>query len=325
MRVVEISQFGGPQVLKLGTRPLVEPGYGEVLIRVDAAGVNRPDVMQRKGLYPPPPGTSEIPGLEVAGQVCAVGDGVEADRLGQDVCALVGGGGYAEYCLAHHGHCLPIPKNFEMVQAAALPECLFTVWTNVFDRGKLIGGESILIHGGSSGIGTMAIQLACYFGARVFTTAGSLEKCNICEELGAEVAINYRKQDFQEVVMEVTSNRGVNVVLDMVGGGYIKRNIAVLAKNGRLISIAFLQGSKVEIDLTPVLLKWLTITGSTLRPRSIGEKEEIAKSVYENVWPLLESKKVIPQIHATFSLSEAFRAHELMESSEHIGKIVLLP
>jgi len=324
MKVVEISKYGGPGVLIVARRALPVPKHGEVLIQVVAAGVNRPDVMQRKGLYPPPSGASDIPGLEIAGRICAIGGGVNSGKMGKKVCALVAGGGYAEYCVASEGHCLPVPQSLDLIEAAALPECLFTVWTNVFDRGKLVGGESILIHGGSSGIGTMAIQLASHFGARVFTTAGSREKCQFCDELGVERSINYREEDFEAVLQNITENRGVDVILDMVGGAYIQKNLSLLGKNGRLISIAFLEGSKVELDLTPMLLKWLTISGSTLRPRSVAEKEEIAKAVYQHVWPLIEVGKVTPKIHATFPLSDASKAHALMESSEHSGKIVLL-
>ena len=324
MKVVEISEYGGPGVLTVGRRALPVPKRGEVLIQVVAAGVNRPDIMQRKGLYPPPSGASDLPGLEVAGRICAIGGGVNSGKMGEEVCALVTGGGYAEYCVASEGHCLPVPENLDLIEAAALPECLFTVWTNVFDRGKLVGGESILIHGGSSGIGTMAIQLASHFGARVFATAGSQEKCRFCDELGVERSINYREEDFQSVLQKITGNKGVDVILDMVGGAYVQKNLALLGKNGRLISIAFLEGSKVELDLTPVLLKWLTISGSTLRPRSVAEKEEIAKAVYQYVWPLVEVGKVRPKIYTTFPLSEASKAHALMESSEHSGKIILL-
>ena len=324
MKVAEISKYGGPGVLTAGKQALPVPKRGEVLIQVVAAGVNRPDIMQRKGFYPPPLGASDLPGLEVSGRICAIGDGVNLGKMGEKVCALVAGGGYAEYCVANEGHCLPLPQNIDFIQGAALPECLFTVWTNVFDRGKLVGGESILIHGGSSGIGTMAIQLASHFGARVFTTAGSREKCQFCDQLGAERSINYREEDFEAVLQEVTENRGVDVILDMVGGEYVKKNLALLGKNGRLVSIAFLEGAKVELDLTPVLLKWLTISGSTLRPRSVAEKEEIAKAVYQYVWPLVEAGKVMPKIHTTFPLSHASKAHALMESSKHLGKIVLL-
>ncbi len=324
MRAVEISQFGGPEVLVVGGRSLPRPGPGEVLIQVVAAGVNRPDIMQRSGLYPPPPGASDLPGLEVSGHICEIGDGVSTEMLGQEVCALVGGGGYAEYCVANVGHCLPVPSGLDMIESAALPECVFTVWTNLFDRGKLVAGESILIHGGSSGIGTVAIQLASHFGARVFTTAGSAEKCAVCQELGAEHSINYKEENFQSELRELIGDDGVDVILDMVGGDYVAKNLSLLGKNGRLILLAFLEGAKVELDLTPILVKWLTISGSTLRPRSVSEKEEIANAVKQHVWPLLEAGKVSPKIHTTFPLSEASKAHALMESSEHIGKIVLL-
>ena len=323
MPVVEIVRQGKTRVLMGATRPLPEPDFGEVLIRVAAAGVNRPDVMQRKGLYPPPAGASDLPGLEVAGEVVALGPGVQKLELSDKVCALVPGGGYAGFCVAYAEHCLPVPKEFTMVQAAAIPECFFTVWTNVFDRGQLKAGESILIHGGSSGIGTTAIQLAAHFGARVLATAGSAEKCAACERLGAEVAINYHDEDFVEIAKQFTGGLGVDLILDMVGGDYIKRNIEALRQNGRMISIAFLQGSKVEIDFMPVLRKWLTITGSTLRPRSVAEKQKIAEQLFESVWPLLETGKVKPEIAEVFPLNDAEKAHELMEASTHIGKIVL--
>ena len=323
MKVVEISKFGGPDVLTIAERELPIPNAGEVLIRVSAAGINRPDIMQRKGLYPPPPGASDIPGLEVAGEICAVGNGVGPDKRGQSVCALVSGGGYAEYCLAHIGHCLVVPHRLTMAEAAALPECAFTVWTNIFERGKLASGESILIHGGSSGIGTLAIQLASHFGARVFATAGSSDKCRVCEELGAEYAINYKKENYKQEMSRLLKDEGLDVILDMVGGDYIEQNLSLLRKNGRLVLIAFLGGSSVKLDLSPVLLKWLTITGSTLRPRTLVEKEAVARAVEQNVWPLVEAGKVNPIIFKKFPLSEAPKAHSLMESSEHIGKIVL--
>ncbi|PPR18751.1 MAG: Quinone oxidoreductase 1 [Alphaproteobacteria bacterium MarineAlpha9_Bin7] len=323
MQVIEIVGHGKPDVLVLGQRTLPRPGYGEVLIKVAAAGVNRPDIMQRMGLYPPPDGASDLPGLEVAGEIAEIGPGVTSLKTTDKVCALVAGGGYAAYCLAHAEHCLPIPNGLNMTEAAGLPECFFTVWTNVFDRGALRAGESILIHGGSSGIGTTAIQLAAHFGARVFATAGTQEKCEACEGLGAEKAINYRDDDFVAVVQELTGGQGVNLVLDMVGGGYVKRNIEVLSQNGRMVLIAFLDGAKMEIDMMPVLRKWLKITGSTLRPRSVAEKQEIAEKLYQKVWPLLASGKIRPQISATFPLAEAYKAHELMESGHHIGKIVL--
>ena len=323
MAVMEIVGTGKSGTLVSGERAVPQPGYGEVLISVQAAGVNRPDIMQRMGLYPPPEGASDLPGLEVAGQIVAVGPGVSSLQLGDQVCALVAGGGYAAYCLAHAEHCLPIPGDFTMIEAASLPECFFTVWTNVFDRGGLRAGEGFLVHGGSSGIGTTAIQLAAHFGARVFATAGSKEKCQACERLGAERAINYLEEDFAEIVRGLTGGRGVDVILDMVGGSYINRNIDALSQNGRLVLIAFLEGSKVDVDLMPVLRKWLTISASTLRPRSVAEKYFIAESLRERVWPLLETGKIRPEIGAIFPLGDAGKAHKLMESSHHIGKIVL--
>lgn len=322
MTAIEIREPGGPEVLAPGQRPTPQPGAGEVLIEVAAAGVNRPDVLQRVGGYPPPPGASDIPGLEVAGRIVALGDGVSEWQLGDSVTALVAGGGYAEYCTAPAAQCLPIPRGLDMVQAAALPETFYTVWTNVFDRGRLAAGESLLIHGGSSGIGTTAIQLARAFGARVFVTAGSAEKCQACEKLGAERAINYREEDFVAVIKELTGD-GVNVVLDMVGGDYIKRNIKALAPDGRLCFIAFLGGSKAEVDFLPVMLNRITISGSTLRPRSVAFKAAIAQNLKEKVWPLIESGTIKPVVHQTFPLAEAAEAHRLMESSGHIGKIVL--
>lgn len=288
-----------------------------------AAGINRPDVLQRTGGYPPPPGASDIPGLEIAGEVVALGPDVTSLKPGDQVTALVTGGGYAEYCVAPAAQCLPIPKGFTAVQAAALPETFFTVWTNVFDRGALKPGEALLVHGGSSGIGTTAIQLASRMGARVFATAGSAEKCKACEDLGAERGINYRDEDFVAIAKELTGGKGVNVVLDMVGGSYVQRNISALAPDGRLCYIAFLGGSKAEVNLAPVMLKRITISGSTLRARSIEFKAEIAQNLRKTVWPLLESGEVAPVIHQTFPLREASKAHEMMESSTHIGKIVL--
>ncbi len=323
MTAIEIPEPGGPEALVPTTRPVPEPGAGEVLIKVAAAGVNRPDVMQRQGGYPPPPGASDIPGLEIAGAVAALGPGVTGLKAGDQVLALVTGGGYAEYCAAPVAQCLPVPKGLDLKEAAAIPETFFTVWTNVFDRGGLQAGESLLVHGGSSGIGTTAIQLAHAFGARVFTTAGSAEKCKACESLGAERAINYREEDFVEVVKEATGNAGVNVVLDMVGGDYIQRNIKALAPDGRLCYIAFLGGSKAEVDFLPMMLKRITISGSTLRARSVEFKAEIAQNLKKNVWPLIEAGTVKPILHETFPLAEAAAAHRLMESSAHIGKIVL--
>jgi putative PIG3 family NAD(P)H quinone oxidoreductase len=294
-----------------------------VLIRVAAAGVNRPDVMQRRGLYPPPPGASDLPGLEVAGIVESLGEGVTEWRVGDRVCALVSGGGYATLCVAPAPQCLPVPAGMDLVTAAAIPETFFTVWTNVFDRGRLRSGETALFHGGSSGIGTTAIQLASARGARVLATAGSDEKCRACERLGAERAINYRTEDFVDVVKQLTKGRGVDLILDIVGGDYIPRDLASLALEGRLVVIGFMGGDTATIDFRRVLGRRLTITGSTLRPRSVAEKGEIAAALRKEVWPLLENGKVKPLIYRTFPLGDAASAHRLMESSEHVGKIVL--
>jgi NADPH2:quinone reductase len=324
MNAIEIAGFGGPDVLKPAKRPVPRPGPGEVLIEVAAAGVNRPDVLQRQGGYRPPLGASDILGLESAGRIVALGADVTGWRLGDSVCALVAGGGYAEFCTAPAPQCLPIPRGLDATKAAAVPETFFTVWTNVFDRGRLKAGESFLVHGGSSGIGTTAIQLAREFGARVFTTAGSPEKCAACLKLGASRAIDHRREDFVAVVLEATDNKGVDVILDMVGGSYINRNLAVLAIEGRLVQIACLQGGKAEIDVGALYMKRQTLTGSTLRPRSVAEKGAIAKALRANVWPLIEAGKVGPVIFKTFPLAEAAAAHRLMESSSHIGKIVLV-
>ncbi len=323
MRCVEISTPGPPEVLKLAERPDPVAGRGDVLIRVAAAGVNRPDVMQRRGLYPPPPGASDLPGLEVAGIVESLGDGVTEWRVGDRVCALVSGGGYATLCVAPAPQCLPVPAGMDLATAAAIPETFFTVWTNVFDRGRLRAGETALFHGGSSGIGTTAIQLAAARGARVLATAGSDEKCRACEQLGAERAINYRTEDFVDVVKQLTKGRGVDLILDIVGGDYIPRDLASLAVDGRLVVIGFMGGDTATIDFRRVLGRRLTITGSTLRPRSVEEKGEIAAALRREVWPLLESGKVKPLIYRTFPLGDAAAAHRLMESSEHVGKIVL--
>ena len=323
MTVIEIAEPGGPEVLRPASRPVPRPRPGEVLIEVAAAGVNRPDMLQRQGGYAPPPGASDIPGLEVAGRVAALGEGVTDWRAGDAVCALVAGGGYAEYCAAPAPQCLPVPRGFDMVQAAAVPETFFTVWTNVFDRAGLKRGESFLVHGGSSGIGTTAIQLARAFGARVFATAGGAEKCAACTKLGAERAIDYRAEDFVAAIKEATGGAGVDVILDMVGGDYVARNLACLAVEGRLVQIAFLKGSKVELNLMPLMLKRQTLTGSTLRPRSVAQKAAIAQALKERVWPLLEAGTVGPVIHRTFPLRQAADAHRLMESGTHIGKIVL--
>ncbi|HVH27372.1 MAG TPA: NAD(P)H-quinone oxidoreductase [Vicinamibacterales bacterium] len=323
MIAIEISRPGAPEVLVPVERPRPVPQAGEVLIKVAAAGINRPDAMQRRGLYPPPPGASDIPGLEVAGTIVEVGPEAGDWAAGDRVCALLSGGGYAEYCVAPGVQCLPVPRGLDMVQAAAIPETFFTVWTNVFERGRLKPGEWILVHGGSSGIGTTAIQLARAFRSRVLVTAGSAEKCEACERLGAERAINYREADFAVVIHEMTGGRGVDVVLDMVGGDYVARNIESLAIDGRLVQIALQKGSKVELDMRPLLTRRLTITASTLRPRSAAEKGAIADAVFKHVWPLLESGTVRPVIHATFALRSAADAHRLLESSRHIGKIVL--
>lgn len=323
MRAVEITQPGKPEVLKLATRPMPQPKPGEVLIKVEAAGVNRPDVLQRMGNYPPPPGASDIPGLEMAGTIVALGEGVSGWKLGDAVCALVSGGGYAEYCTAPAPQCLPIPKGLIAVQAAALPETFFTVWTNVFDRARLAPGETLLVQGGSSGIGVSAIQMATALGHRVFVTAGTAEKCRACELLGAERAINYKTEDFGAVVKEVTAGRGVNVILDMVGGDYVDRELKCLADDGRIAIIAMLGGAKATISLNEILRRRLLITGSALRPRPIEFKGAIAKALHERVWPLIESGKIRPMIFEVFPLSEAAAAHALMESGRHIGKIVL--
>ena len=323
MQAIEIAEAGGPEVLRISDFPVPEPGDGEVLIKVIAAGVNRPDVMQRLGLYPPPPGAPDIPGLEIAGTVAALGPDASGVQEGDAVCALVIGGGYAEYCVAPASLCLPVPEALTTVQAAAIPETFFTVWTNVFDRGRLAGGESLLVHGGSSGIGTTAIQLAKAFGATVYVTAGSEEKCQACLELGADAAINYRDEDFVERISELTKERGVDVILDMIGGDYLPRNLKSLAVEGRIVQIALQGGPRVEMNLLPIMLKRLTLTGSTLRPRTVAQKAMIAHSLREKVWPLLESGKVRPIIHATFPLAQASDAHRMMESSQHIGKIVL--
>jgi putative PIG3 family NAD(P)H quinone oxidoreductase len=324
MAVVEISAAGGPDVLQPARRPLPTPGPGEVLIRVAAAGVNRPDVMQRMGQYPAPPGASDIPGLEVAGTVVAAADDVSAPAVGDTVCALVTGGGYARYCLAAAPLCMHVPEGLDMQRAAALPETYFTVWDNVFRRGKLQPGELFLVHGGASGIGTTAIQLARTAGATVLTTAGTEDKCWACEELGAYAAINYRRQDFVAEVLKLTHGEGVDLILDMIGADYLPRNLEVLATGGRLVQIALQHGTSAHLNLLPIMLKRLTLTGSTLRPRSVAEKAEIARELVHNVWPWLERQHVHPVIHATYPLARAADAHRLLESSQHIGKIVLV-
>jgi putative PIG3 family NAD(P)H quinone oxidoreductase len=324
MRCVEIEGKGGPpEVLKIAIRPRPAAGEGEVLIRVRAAGVNRPDVLQRQGGYPPPPGASDIPGLEVAGEVAALGAGANGWNVGDQVCALVTGGGYAEYVPAPAVQCLPVPKGLTPVEAAGLPETFFTVWTNVFERGRLEKGETLLVHGGSSGIGTTAIQMASRLGARVLTTAGSAEKCAACERLGADKAINYRDTDFVEAVKALTGGKGVDVILDMVGGDYIDRNIRCLAVEGRLVQIGFQKGAKAEVNFTALMFKRLTYTGSTLRIQSVASKGRIAQALRARVWPLIESGAIRPVVHATFPLERAAEAHRLMESNAHIGKIIL--
>lgn len=321
MHCIEVPQPGGPKSLQAGTRPVPEVGVGEILIKVASAGVNRPDVMQRQGSYPPPAGATDILGLEVAGVVAKVGMGVSEWNEGDEVCALVNGGGYAEYCKAPSSHVLPVPNGISLEHAGGIPETFFTVWTNVFDRAGLKAGENFLVHGGSSGIGTTAIQIAKELGARVFTTAGSKNKCDVCLELGAEQAINYREENFLDVLN--ASTNGMDVILDMVAGDYVQQNISLLQPEGRLVHIAFLGGNIVELNLTPTMLKRISILASTLRHQSIEAKAAIATALRENVWPLIEGGRVRPIIDSTFPLSKAVEAHELIESSNHIGKIIL--
>jgi NADPH:quinone reductase len=324
MKYIDHGSGGAPDVMRFVEGPKPTLQAGQVLIEVHYAGVNRPDVAQRLGRYPPPPDASPILGLEVAGRVVEVTDDAAVWKVGDEVCALTHGGGYAEYCAAHASHCLPIPKGLSLLQAAALPENFFTVWTNVFDRGRLQAGESFLVHGGSSGIGLTAIQLAKAFGAKVFTTVGNDDKAAACKAHGADVAINYKEQDFEKEIQAIVGKHGIDVILDMVGGAYIAKNVRLLGVNGRLVQIAFLEGGKApDFDLLPVMMKRLTITGSTLRPRSVADKAAIANSLCEKVWPLLESGQVKPVIHQTFPIAQAADAHALMESSRHIGKIML--
>ena len=320
MRAIEISAPGGPEGLTLCERPVPTPKADEIVIKLAYAGVNRPDALQRAGLYNPPPGASDLPGLEGAGEVVAVGAAVSEWRIGDQVCALLPGGGYADYVATSAAHALPVPRGLSLKEAACLPETFFTVWSNVFMRGALQAGERFLVHGGSSGIGTTAIQLACAFGARVFATAGSAEKCKACEGLGAERAINYRDEDFVEVMK---AEGGANLILDMVGGDYIPRNVRALAMEGRLVNIAFLQGSKAELNFAQVMMRRLTLTGSTLRPQSDAAKAKIAEALLAKVWPLIEAGQVGPVMHSEFALAEASHAHALMETNAHIGKIVL--
>jgi putative PIG3 family NAD(P)H quinone oxidoreductase len=320
MRAVEITEPGGPDVLKITERPMPEAGNGQIVIKVAYAGVNRPDALQRAGAYAPPPGASDLPGLEASGEVVAVGPGVSEFAVGDQVCGLLPGGGYAEYVATPAAHCLPVPAGLDLKQAACLPETCFTVWSNVFTRGGLQAGERFLVHGGSSGIGTTAIQLASQLGARVFTTAGSDEKCQACLDLGAERAINYRDEDFVSVLK---AEGGANLILDMVGGDYIPRNIKTLANDGRLVQIAFLSGPKVELNFAQIMTRRLTVTGSTLRPQSDQAKARIAQDLREVVWPLIEAGKFAPAMDSEFELADAAQAHARMESSGHIGKIVL--
>ncbi|SMX31957.1 NAD(P)H-quinone oxidoreductase [Maliponia aquimaris] len=320
MRAVEISEPGGPEVLKPTTRPVPQPGAGQVVLKVAYAGVNRPDALQRAGSYAPPAGASDLPGLEASGEVVALGAGVDGLKLGDRVCALLPGGGYAEYVATPAAHCLPVPRGMGLREAACLPETFFTVWSNVFQRGGLEAGERFLVHGGSSGIGTTAIQLAAHFGARVFVTAGSDDKCAACLSLGAERAINYREEDFVEVMK---SEGGAHLILDMVGGDYLPRNVKALANDGRLVQIAFLQGPKVTLNFAEVMMRRLTITGSTLRPQSDLAKARIADALRAQVWPLLDAGKIAPVMDSEYPLEEAEVAHARMESSGHIGKIVL--
>ncbi|WP_296037192.1 NAD(P)H-quinone oxidoreductase [uncultured Agrobacterium sp.] len=324
MRFVDLPSFGGPEVMTFSYGPLPSPKAGELLVKVQAAGINRPDVAQRQGNYPAPKDASPVLGLEVAGEVVALGEGVSDFQIGDRVCALSNGGGYAEYCVVPAGQALPFPAGYDAVKAAAVPETFFTVWANLFQMAGLTEGESVLIHGGSSGIGTTAIQLAKAFGAEVYTTAGSKEKCDACEKLGAKRAINYREEDFAAVIKEATGGKGVDVILDMIGASYFEKNIASLAKDGCLSMIAFLGGTVAEkVDLRPIMVKRLTVTGSTMRPRTGDEKRAIRDELVEQVWPLLESGKVAPVIHDVIDFDQVAEGHRLMESSGHIGKIVM--
>ena len=324
MRFVDLPSFGGAEVMTFSNGPLPSPKAGELLVKVQAAGINRPDVAQRQGNYPAPKDASPVLGLEVAGEVVALGEGVNDFRIGDRVCALANGGGYAEYCVVPAGQALPFPKGYDAVKAAAVPETFFTVWANLFQMAGLTEGESVLIHGGSSGIGTTAIQLAKAFGAEVYTTAGSKEKCDACETLGAKRAINYKQEDFAAVIKDATGGKGVDVILDMIGASYFEKNIASLAKDGCLSMIAFLGGTIAEkVDLRPIMVKRLTVTGSTMRPRTADEKRAIRDELVEQVWPLLEAGKVAPVIHDVIDFDQVSEGHRLMESSSHIGKIVM--
>lgn len=323
MQAIIIPQAGGPEVFEIGQRPTPQPAAGEVLIKVAAAGINRPDIAQRKGIYPPPPGASDIPGLEIAGTITALGEGVERWHIGDKVCGLVSGGGYAEYCTIPEGQCLPIPENLSFAEAASLPETYFTVWSNVFDRAKLLPGETLLVHGGSSGIGVAAIQMAKALGSTVYVTAGSDEKCKFCEQLGATKAINYKTDNFRDAIKLLTGGKGVNVILDMVGGDYTPDNIKSLGYDGRLVVISALKGKDAIIDLNLITHKRLTITGSALRVRDVAFKSAIARNLEQQIWQLLASGQIKPVVYKTFPFGDVADAHRLMESSEHIGKIVL--
>jgi NADPH:quinone reductase len=324
MIAIDPEGAGGPEVLQPVSRPVPTPGPGEVLIKVAAAGVNRPDVLQRRGMYNPPAGTTTVPGLEVAGVVVALGEGADIALMGQSLCALVAGGGYAEYCVAPAGQCLPIPAALTMIQAAAIPETLFTVWTNLFERAYAVEGDTVLIHGGTSGIGTMAIALGKLFGLKVIVTCGSDEKCAAAKTLGADHAINYKTQDFVEVVKTITSGKGVNAVLDMVGGDYVPRNIACMAEDGRHVTIAVQRGVSAEVSIGAIMMKRLTLTGSTLRPRTVAFKSLVADEIHRTVWPFVETGQLKPVIDCTFPLADAAKAHARMEAGEHVGKIVLV-
>jgi NADPH2:quinone reductase len=323
MTVVEIAAPGGPEQLRTAVRPVPQPGSEEVLVRVEAAGINRPDIMQRQGRYPPPPGASDLPGMEIAGEIVALGPNVSGLAIGDRITALLPGGGYAGYAIVAAPLAMPIPKGLSMIEAAAIPETFLTVWTNLFERGRCKAGDVVLIHGGTSGIGTTAIQLAKAWGARVFATAGSAEKARACEKLGAERGIDYKTEDFVEVIRADTKGYGVDVTLDMVAGSYVQRNLDIAAVEGRIVTISTLGGTRAEINMVPIMLKRLTLTGSTLRGRTVAQKAAVAEGVRKNVFPLIESGKVRPVIFKTFPLAEASEAHRLMESSHHIGKIVL--
>lgn len=323
MTAIDPSEPGGPEVLKPVERPVPKPGPGEVLVKVAAAGVNRPDVMQRKGMYPPPPGAPSIPGLEIAGEIVALGEGVDRIFLGQNVCALVAGGGYAEYCCAPVGSCLPVPAALSLTEAAAMPETLFTVWTNLFERAYVVEGDTVLVHGGTSGIGTMAISLCNLFGVKIIVTAGSDEKCTKARQLGADYAINYNDQDFVTEVAAITGGKGVNAVLDMVGGDYVPRNMQCMADDARHVTIAVQRGVQAQLNILPIMLKRLTLTGSTLRARDVTFKAMVADELKRVVWPMVEAGQLKPVIDMTFPLADAAIAHARMEAGDHVGKIVL--